>query len=127
MQREIVEREIESMLQNDIIEPSDSPYASPVCLVKKKDGSVRFCIDYRRLNSQTKKDAFPLPRIDESLESLTGARWFSTLDIASGYWQCKMAEKDKNKTKQLPQLIKVFISSKFYLSVYATPQQLSRD
>lgn len=70
MQREIVEREIESMLPNDIIEPSDSPYASPVCLVKKKDGSVmiRFCIDYRRLNSQTKKDAFPLPRIDESLD-----------------------------------------------------------
>lgn len=78
MQREILEREIENMLQNDIIEPSDSPYASPVCLVKKKDGSVRFCIDYRRLNSQTKKDAFPLLRIDESLESLTGARWFST-------------------------------------------------
>mgnify|MGYP005952035073 CR=1 FL=1 len=98
MQRKIVEREIENMLQNDIIEPSDSPYASPVCLVKKKDDSVRFSIDYCRLNSQTKKDAFPLPRIDESLESLTGARWFSTLDMASGYWQCKMAEKDKIKT-----------------------------
>lgn len=115
-----MEREIESMLQNDTIEPSDSPYASPVCLVKKKDSSVRFCIDYRRLNSQTKEDAFRLPRIDESLESLTGARWFSTLDMASGYWQCKMAEKDN--IKQLSQLIKVFVNLKLYLSVYATPQ-----
>lgn len=94
-QREIGEREIQNMLENNIIEPSESPYASPISLTTKRDGSIRFCIDYHRLNAQTKMNAFPLPRIDESL---AGAHWFSTLDMASGYWQCKMSDKDKHKT-----------------------------
>ena len=86
------------MLKDDVIEPSNSPWASPVLLCTKKDGSVRFCLDYRRLNFLTRKDAYPLPRIDTSLDSLGNNKWFSTIDLASGYWQCLVEEKDKPKT-----------------------------
>ena len=86
------------MLEQGVIEPSASPWSSPILLVRKKDGSIRFCIDFRKLNSVTRKDAYPLPRIDECLESLGGSRWFFTLDLASGYWQCEVAEADRPKT-----------------------------
>lgn len=66
--------------------------------MEKKDTTWRFCVDYRQLNKIAKKDAYPLPRIDESLDALAGASWFSTLDLVSGYWQCKMEEEDKPKT-----------------------------
>lgn len=66
-------------------------------LVRKKDGSFRFCVDYRRLNDATIKDAFPLPRIDETWDHLSGARWFSTLDLSSGYWQVEVDSKDRPK------------------------------
>ena len=86
------------MLTQKIIEPSDSPWSAPVCLVKKKDGTCRFCVDFRALNNVTQKDAYPLPRIDTTLENLAGSRWFCTLDLVSGYWQIKMSESSKNKT-----------------------------
>ena len=96
--QEIVKEELKKMLDQNLIRPSDSPWASPIVLVTKKDGTTRFCIDYRKLNEVTRKDAFPLPRIDESLDTLAGAKYFCTLDLASGYWQVEMAEEDREKT-----------------------------
>ena len=79
------------------IEPSDSPCDFPVVLVTKKDGSTHFCVDYRWLNSLTVKDAYPLPRIDDSLRLLRNQQWFSTMDLASGYWQMAMSADAKRK------------------------------
>ncbi|KAK3886015.1 hypothetical protein Pcinc_009791 [Petrolisthes cinctipes] len=81
-----------------VIEKSSSPWTSAVVLVRKKDGSVRCCVDYRALNEVTVKDAYPLPRIDDTLDALSGAKWFSTLDMKAGYHQVKVAEKDSEKT-----------------------------
>ena len=96
--RDEVQKMLKDMLRDDIIEPSNSPWASPIVLVRKKDGSVRMCIDYRKLNAITQKDAFPLPRIDDTLDILSGSKWFSTLDLISGYWQVEVAKEDRDKT-----------------------------
>jgi len=77
---------IQGMLEKGVIQPSSSPWASPVVLVRKKDGTLRFCVDYRKVNAVTRKDAYPLPRVDDTLDTLSGSQCFSTLDLISGYW-----------------------------------------
>ena len=89
---------VADMLTGGQIEASDSPWSSPVVLVTKKDGGTRFCVDYRRLNDVTVKDAYPLPRIDDTLDMLAGKQWFSTLDLASGYWQVSLSQEARIKT-----------------------------
>ena len=89
---------LQEMLDLGVIRPSHSPYASPVVLVRKKNGQLRFCIDLRKLNARTINDAYALPRIEETLDLLNGSKWFSALDLKSGYWQVEMDEEDKHKT-----------------------------
>ena len=96
--RKRTEELIDKMLKEGVIKDSNSPWASPVVLVAKKDGSTRFCVDYRRLNSITKLDTFPLPRVDDSLDLLAKTAYFSTLDLASGYWQVGMDPESQPKT-----------------------------
>ena len=86
------------MLKQDLIQPSMSPWSFPVVVVKKKNGKFRFCVNYKPLNDITKKDNYPLPRVDEILDSLKDAKWFTTLDLASGYWQIKVREEHREKT-----------------------------
>lgn len=93
-----VREHITKLLQKGVIKPSSSAYASPIVLVRKTDGNLRLCVDYRRLNVKTKRDAFPLPRIDESFDALQGAKFFSTIDLASGYHQIAVREQDQPKT-----------------------------
>ena len=90
--------QVDEMLEAEIIEPSESPWSSPVVLVAKLDGSQRFCVDCHALNSVTKRDLYPLPRCDDILESLSGAQLFSHLDLLRGYWQIDVAQKDREKT-----------------------------
>ena len=96
-QREEVKELLDGMLERQVIEPSQGSWSSPVVLVKKKDGSTRVCVDFRQLNAVTKKDAQPLSRIDETLDVLGSARWFSCLDLTSGYWQVEVAPEDREK------------------------------
>ncbi|PIK59004.1 putative thy-1 membrane glycoprotein isoform X1 [Apostichopus japonicus] len=93
-----VKQHIRDMLEHGVIKESHSPWAAPIVIVKKKDGSLRFCVDYRKLNAKTRKDAHPLPRIEEALDALNNAQYFSTLDLASGYWQIAMHPSDEEKT-----------------------------
>ena len=90
--------QVQQMLSSGVTCPSNSPWASPVVMVKKKDCSLWFCVDFRLLNAATMKDAHPIPRIDDLLDALHGARWFSTLDLKSGYWEVPIQERDKVKT-----------------------------
>ena len=87
-----------SILEWGVIQPSNSPISAPIVLVKKKDGSTPFCVDYRALNSVTIKDAFPIPKIAQIFDTLLGAKYFSSMDLASGYRQVRTAERDQHKT-----------------------------
>ena len=93
-----MEEAMMDMLEGGVIRPSTSPWSSPIQMTTKKDGTIRFCVDYRGLNGVTKKNAYPLPRIDECLDSLGGNKWFSCLDLQSGYWQIGMHPDDVEKT-----------------------------
>ena len=93
-----VREHLKEMLEMDAIRRSNSPFSSNVVIVRKKDGTIRFCIDYRKLNQRTRKDAYAIPRIDDTLHLLAGAKYFTKLDLKSGYWQVELKEEDKPKT-----------------------------
>lgn len=98
IRREQMAKMIDDMQKQGIIQPSSSPWASPVVLVPKKDGTTRFCVDYRRLNAVSRKDVYPLPRIEDILSTLGEAKYFTTLDLASGYWQIELEQSSRPKT-----------------------------
>jgi len=93
-----IDDQVDKMLQAGVIEPCCSPWSSNVVLAKKADGSLRFCIDYRKLNDLTYKDSFPLPRIDTCLDALGDSMYFSTMDMRSGFWQVAIDARDADKT-----------------------------
>ena len=97
-QREEVRKLLSDILARNIISPSKSPWASPVVLVKKKNGASHFCVDYRQVIAVMRKDAFPLPRVDDTLDILAGLRLFSTLDLISRYLQVEVKPEDREKT-----------------------------
>src|SRR5258705_4801569 len=96
--RREMQRQVEEMLQADVIEESRSPWASPVVLVRKRNGTWRVCADYRQVNAVTRRRVWPLPRVDDALDRLKGARFFTSLDLVSGFWQVEMAPEDREKT-----------------------------
>ena len=96
--REEINEQLAKMQAQGVIHPSTSPWASPVVLVRKKDGTLRFCVDYRALNAVTKPDVFPILRIDDLLDQLGQCIIFSTLDLAAGYWQIKVHPDSQEKT-----------------------------
>ena len=118
--------QVQQMLPSNVIRPSNSPWASPVVMVRKRDGSLRFCVDFRQLNAATVKDAHPLPRIDDLLDALHGAKWFSTLDLKSGYWQVPISEQDKAKTAFRTSSGQLFEFNQVPFGLCNTPATFSR-
>lgn len=96
--QETEREEVRKMLQAGVIEPSISPWSSNIVLIKKRDNSTRFCVDYRKLNAVTKKDCYPLPNISQCLDALAGSVYFNCMDINAGYWQIGVAKEDREKT-----------------------------
>jgi hypothetical protein len=95
---EEINRQVDQMLDNDIVRPSESPFNSNPILTTKKDNSKRFVVDYRKLNDITIPDTYPMPNVDDLIENCKGCRYFSQLDMAAGYWCVPIREKDKHKT-----------------------------
>ena len=89
---------LQEMLDGGAIHPAQSPWCNAVVLVRKKDGGLQFCIDFHRLKAWTKKDSYPLPNMQETMESMVRAQFFSMMDLKSGFWQVKMAEKSRQYT-----------------------------
>ena len=96
--QEVVQKEIQKMMDMDVIQESRSDWASPIVLVPKRDGSMRFCVDYRELNKVSKFDAYPMPRIEDVIDQLGPARFISTLDLTRGYWQVPVSKDSMEKT-----------------------------
>ena len=96
--RDLVQKELKEMVKDGIATTSNSEWASPIVLVPKKDGGIRFCVDYRRLNAVSAADCYPMPRVDELIDRLGTAKFISTLDLARGYWQVPMAAESRKKT-----------------------------
>ena len=112
------------MLHRGVIEPCQSSWASPVVLVIKTDGTTRFCFDYRKLNDIMRKDAYPLTRIDDTLDALLGSTYFSALDLYSGYWQVEMDQQDIDK---MAFVTRQGLDSQSCLSGSAMPPQHLKD
>ncbi|KZS20857.1 Uncharacterized protein APZ42_012348 [Daphnia magna] len=97
-ERQIITEQVRSMLSKGIIEPSNSPWSANVVLIKKKDGNLRFCVDYRPLNAVTKKDVYPMPRPDDLIQKVAGAAIFSSMDIKNAFWEVPVHPEDREKT-----------------------------
>jgi hypothetical protein len=89
-----VQEKIQEMLEKGVIRHSNSPWSSPVVLIKKKENSLRLCLDYRKINEKTRHDSFPIPRVQKVLDALQGERYFATLDLSNGFWQIPMRQSD---------------------------------
>ena len=113
-------------LERGIIVPSQSPWCAPVVVARKKDGSLRLCIDYRKLNAVTKKDAYQLPNVNDILQSLHGAMWFSSFDLASGYHQLELSPRSKEKTAFSPPWGGLFHFNRAPFGLTSLPGQFSR-
>ena len=111
----------DEMLRQGIIDHSNSPWSSSIVLVDKKDGTYRFCVDFRKLNVATRKDAYPLLRTDDLLDELGGNKWFSTLNLARGYWQVEMDPIDKEKTAFTLQGEGLFYSNVMFFGLTNAP------
>jgi len=116
--REAEDEILDEMLATGVIEPSNFSWASPVCLVNKKDGTFRFCTDYRRVNAVSKKDPYPIPDIQDALDNLRGSKYFATIDLLSGYWQLGMTDRAKERS--------AFLYQAWFVSFYAHAFRLLR-
>ena len=123
---EEVKQHLQEMLDAGVIRESSSPWSSNIVCARKKDGSLRLCIDYRKLNSKTVKDAYALPRIEDTLDSLAGSKIFSTLDLRSGYWQVEIAEEDKPKSAFSVDRLGFFESNRLAFGLTNSPATFQR-
>ena len=114
--QEVVKKEIQNMLDLEIIIHSDSPWASPIVTVRKKDNTLQLCVDYRKLNAVTLDDIYQMPRVDDIIENLGEASYITTLDLTKGYYQVPVKEADQPKTAFVTPLGKFIVSQGCYLN-----------